>query len=112
MSRKKMSESFNPELWGGIECTINRFGDSYFDQLNFSGHYKRPSDMELIASIGFKKFRYPVLWEKHQQKRDEKPDFSFISGRLNALSEKGIEPIAGLVHHGSGPSFTSLLDKN
>ena len=29
----------NPEIWGGIECTINRVKDSYFDQLEYSGHY-------------------------------------------------------------------------
>ena len=26
------------ELWGGVECTVNRVGDRYFDQLERSGH--------------------------------------------------------------------------
>ena len=29
------------ELWGGIECTVNRVGDSVFDQLIMSGHQDR-----------------------------------------------------------------------
>src|SRR6185312_15456718 len=27
------------EVWGGIECTINRVNDQYFDQLGYAGHY-------------------------------------------------------------------------
>jgi hypothetical protein len=26
------------ELWGGIECSHNRVGDEYFDQISRSGH--------------------------------------------------------------------------
>ena len=26
------------ELWGGVECTVNRVGNGYSDQLTVSGH--------------------------------------------------------------------------
>ncbi len=54
------------EIWGGIECSINRVNSNYFDQLEYSGHYNREQDLELFAGLGIKKIRYPVLWEKHQ----------------------------------------------
>ena len=57
---------YNPEIWGGIECTINRVNNHFFDQLEFSGHYQRKDDIAAIARLGIKKIRYPVLWEKHQ----------------------------------------------
>ena len=28
------------ELWGGIECTINRVKDNYFDQLEYAALQK------------------------------------------------------------------------
>ncbi|MEO6638768.1 MAG: family 1 glycosylhydrolase [Ginsengibacter sp.] len=100
------------EYWGGIECTINRVNDSYFDQCQLSGHYARESDIQLIAELGIKTVRYPALWEKHQPLADQPIDWTFTTNRLNDLVEKGITPIVGLLHHGSGPSFTNLLDKN
>ena len=55
----------SPEIWGGIECTINRIQDEYLDQLTYSGHYYRENDIEKIADLGISKLRYPILWEKH-----------------------------------------------
>jgi len=43
------------EIWGGIECTINRVGDQYFDQLTYQGHYARSGDLKLLADLGIKK---------------------------------------------------------
>lgn len=101
----------NPEVWGGIECTINRVGDRYFDQLQYSGHYKRSRDIEQIASLGIKKIRYPILWEKHQPS-NLPIDWTWIDKQLSSFKHHNIDVIAGLVHHGSGPSYTNLLDKN
>ena len=39
------------QLWGGIECTVNRVADRYFDQLQFSGHHERIADLERIAEL-------------------------------------------------------------
>src|SRR5215218_1938814 len=92
-----------PEIWGGMECTINRVSDAYLDQSYFLGHYHRgTADIDLVASLGIKMLRYPVLWEKHQPQKDTIIDWSFAAGTLDRMREKGITPIAGLVHHGSG----------
>lgn len=98
------------ELWGGIECTLNRVGNNYFDQLEYTGHYERPDDIKRIASLGISKLRYPVLWELHEHEKGLDIDWRWSTRQLDALRNLGVEPIAGLLHHGSGPSFTSLQD--
>lgn len=98
------------EIWGGIEATINRVGDNYLDQSEYSGHYKREDDVDLIASLGIKMLRYPVLWEKHQPQKDTIIDWTFVGKNLLRLKELQVEPIAGLVHHGSGPKFVNFFD--
>ncbi|MFL5810338.1 MAG: family 1 glycosylhydrolase, partial [Flavisolibacter sp.] len=102
----------NPEIWGGIECTINRVDNNYFDQLDYAGHYNRDTDVKTIAELGIKKLRYPVLWEKHQPVKNAVIDWSWTEKQLSEIREHGIDVIAGLVHHGSGPAFTKLSDKN
>ena len=52
------------ELWGGVECTVNRVGDRYFDQLERNGHAARLSDLGLFAGLGVRAMRYPVRWER------------------------------------------------
>jgi len=104
-------KSFNrPEIWGGIECTINRIGDEYKDQLRYSGHYDRPGDIKAIAQLGIKTIRYPVLWEKHQPDKNVKINWQWTDGQLSAIRDSGMIPVVGLLHHGSGPAFTNLLD--
>jgi len=98
------------EIWGGIECTINRVGDKYMDQLEYSGHYDRKRDLDLLAGLGIKKLRYPVLWEKHQPESGQEIDWTTTSERLSKLLELKVEPIVGLVHHGSGPAYVSIAD--
>ncbi len=98
-------------MWAGIECTVNRVGDRYFDQLVRSGHHARTSDLELIARLGVRTVRYPVLWERHAPRGLEAADWSWSDERLRRLRDLGIEPIVGLVHHGSGPAHTNLLDE-
>ena len=102
----------NPEIWGGIECTINRVNNQFFDQLQYSGHYHREGDVDAIAALGIKKVRYPILWEKHQPTLKTVIDWSWTEKQLARFKEKGIDVIAGLVHHGSGPAFTKLPDRN
>lgn len=96
------------EVWGGIECTINRVNDSYFDQLSYAGHYTRQSDLELFADLGIKNLRYPVLWEKHQPTPDTQIDWAITESALIKLNKLAIKPIVGLVHHGSGPDYASI----
>ncbi|MGZ3853464.1 MAG: family 1 glycosylhydrolase [Flavisolibacter sp.] len=106
----KQIQYCNPEVWGGIECTINRVKNNFFDQLQCSGHYYREGDIEHIAQLGIKKLRYPILWEKHQPERNGDIDWHWINNQLNNIREKNIDVIAGLVHHGSGPAYTNLAD--
>jgi dTDP-4-dehydrorhamnose reductase len=96
------------ELWAGLECTVNRVGDSYFDQIKRTGHEERFEDLERIAELGISKLRYPVLWERTEC--NGVLDWSWADARLERLRELGIEPIVGLLHHGSGPEHTSLID--
>jgi dTDP-4-dehydrorhamnose reductase len=98
------------EIWGGLECTINRVKDSYHDQFEFGGHYTRENDMDLIASLGVKKLRFPVIWEKHQAIKNGPIDWTFTDNKLTRLKELNIDPIAGLVHHGSGPLHVNFFD--
>src|SRR5688572_16580971 len=95
-------------MWAGIECTVNRVGDRYFDQLVRSGHHARAGDLDLIEQLGVRTVRYPVLWERHAPRGLADADWSWADERLGRLRELGIEPIVGLVHHGSGPAHTSL----
>jgi dTDP-4-dehydrorhamnose reductase len=99
------------EMWGGVECTVNRVNDRWFDQLTRSGHDRRPDDLDRFASLGITALRYPVLWERLAPCAPMDIDWSWSDARLSRLSDLGVRPIAGLVHHGSGPRYTSLLDR-
>ncbi len=106
-----MNSEKDIEIWGGIECTINRVGDQYFDQSEYSGHYKRGvADIDLVGSLGVNMLRYPVLWERHQPEKDTDIDWTFVETTLARMRELNITPIAGLVHHGSGPKYVNFFD--
>jgi dTDP-4-dehydrorhamnose reductase len=85
-------------------------GDQYFDQLERNGHASRIDDLDLFAELGVRAIRYPVLWERTAPNGLESADWSWADERLERLRELGIRPIVGLVHHGSGPHHTSLID--
>jgi dTDP-4-dehydrorhamnose reductase len=99
------------DIWGGLECSFNRVENTYMDQLVLQGHYKRGSDdIKRFAELGIKALRYPVLWEKHAPEKDTVIDWSHSAARLNELNQAGIQPIVGLVHHGSGPVYADFFD--
>jgi dTDP-4-dehydrorhamnose reductase len=98
------------EMWAGVECTVNRVGDQYFDQLERNGHTTRIDDLDRFAELGIRAIRYPVLWERVAPNGLEKADWAWTDERLERLRELNICPIVGLVHHGSGPLDTSLVD--
>lgn len=98
-----------PALWGGVECTINRVGGQYFSQLERSGHLERISDLDAFAGLGVSAVRQPVLWEQVAPDGVARADWNWVDQRLLRLRELGLEPIVGLVHHGSGPRDTSLV---
>ncbi len=97
-------------MWGGLECTLNRVGDRYVDQCEKSGHNKRLSDLQLFKNLGIKKLRYPCLWELVAPKDLDHCDWSFLDERLGELKRLNQDFIAGFLHHGSGPLYTSLID--
>ncbi|WP_442680194.1 family 1 glycosylhydrolase [Sphingomonas sp. ASY06-1R] len=97
------------ELWGGPECTVNRLGDRFGDQLHATGHHDRISDLDLFASLGIRALRYPILWERMAPEHPDMVDWNWSDARVGRLQALGIRPIAGLVHHGSGPKYTDLL---
>ena len=98
------------ELWGGVECSVVRIGDEYRNQIIDTGHAARLQDIDAMAELGVKAVRYPILWETVAPESPNELDFSWHDERLKRLRDKGIRVIAGLVHHGSGPRYTNLLD--
>lgn len=100
----------NLQIWGGVECTVNRVGDQYLDQMAKSGHWNRVEDLDRFADLDIRTLRYPVLWEKIQASSPDEFDWTWSDERLERLRELGISPIIGLLHHGSGPLWTNLLD--
>lgn len=112
MNQIKTTHAQTPalELWGGLECTVNRVLDDYFSQMERNGHAARNGDLERFASLGIRAIRYPVLWERTAPDGLDKADWSWPDERLPGLQQLGVKPIVGLVHHGSGPRHTSLID--
>jgi dTDP-4-dehydrorhamnose reductase len=98
------------ELWAGPECTVNRVGGTYYDQSERSGHAARLDDLDRFAALGVRALRYPVLWERTAPDGPASADWAWADERLGRLCALGIRPIVGLVHHGSGPRHTSLVD--
>jgi dTDP-4-dehydrorhamnose reductase len=79
--------------------------------LSETGHERRHSDIALLGMLGVAGTRYPVLWEKTAPGDPAKPDVAWARARLDALEQRNLEPIVTLLHHGSGPSHTSLTDR-
>jgi len=99
------------EIWASPEPTIARIGaDAFRDQLAETGHATRASDLDLLASLGVAATRYPILWEACAPDDPARIDLAWAEQRLERLRELGIDPIVTLLHHGSGPTYTSLVD--
>ena len=94
------------EIWGGAEYTCNRVGDRYLDQMEFSGHALRLTDYEAFKALGINTFRFGLIWERHEND----PSWKWADVRMGWMQSSGVRPIVGLIHHGSGPRHTDLLD--
>src|SRR4051812_46605686 len=79
------------ELWGGVECTVNRVGDAYYDQLARNGHELRFADLDRFAELGITSLRFPVIWERWQQKTAS--DTADQQARLHRCIALGMRPI-------------------
>lgn len=97
------------ELWGGHECTVNRVRDIFRDQTQLTGHQDRFDDLARFAGLGIKSLRYPVLWERVAPNHPDNRDWTWSDQRLAEIVRLGMRPIAGLLHHGSGPRYTCLV---
>ena len=100
-----------PELWVGAECTINRVGERFRDQAVHTGFRERLDDLDRLAALGARRVRLPVLWEHVQPNIGDALDFTWPDQALARLGSLGLEAIVGLLHHGSGPRGTDLLDE-
>jgi dTDP-4-dehydrorhamnose reductase len=99
------------EFWASPEPSVARIdADTVRDQLAETGHDRRPDDAERIAALGVSASRVPVLWERVAPASPHERDYREPQLRLDALRARGVEPIMTLLHHGSGPSYTDLLD--
>lgn len=107
---KTTAKEAAPELWGGLECTVVRIGDAYRSQFEETGHDARDHDLARVAALGVKRLRYPVLWETVSGDDPDWCEWDRADERMNRLRELGVAPIVGLMHHGSGPRYTNLLD--
>ncbi|MVN75635.1 family 1 glycosylhydrolase [Hymenobacter sp. HMF4947] len=103
-----MIKTATVEIWGGVECTCRRIEDAYSDQLVRNGHRDRLDDLDRFAELGLRTLRYPILWETVAPDSLDDPHWEWPDERLGYLQTLGIEPIVGLVHHGSGPRYTAL----
>lgn len=105
---KQVNQENSPvEIWGGVECSIVRIHGTVHDQLKMNGHEDRIDDFELFADLGITKLRYPLLWEKYASQKEL--FFPLHDKRLHKLRSLGITPVAGLLHHGSGPFETDMM---
>lgn len=84
---------------------IVRIGNRWRDQVVETGHRFRATDLALIAGLGIKTVRYPVLWESVAPDGPNTYDFAWVDERLSMFQDYGIEVIGGLLHHGSGPAY-------
>ncbi len=99
------------ELWASPEPTFARIDAATVrDQIAETGLDVRLDDAERIAALGVSGSRVPVLWERVAPDDPHDCDFREPARRLAALRAAGIEPIVTLLHHGSGPQYTDLLD--
>lgn len=105
-----MSNYLPPELWAGPECTLVRVGSTYRDEFALIGHGGRLEDLDVLAACGVQALRYPVLWERVAPEAPGRCNWLWADARLNRLRNLGLRPIVGLLHHGSGPRYTNLLD--
>jgi len=90
------------ELWGGVECTINRVGDEYFSQIHRSAHIDRVDDLDRFAALGIRAIRYPVLWEHVAPAGLERADWRWPDERLERLRSLGVRPIVVSCITGAG----------
>jgi dTDP-4-dehydrorhamnose reductase len=97
-------------IWGGFECSVVRIGEEYRDEAAETGHKGRLEDLDIVPWLGVRTLRYGVLWERIAPTDPAERQWQSSDLALKRLQELEVDPIVGLLHHGSGPSYTDLLD--
>jgi dTDP-4-dehydrorhamnose reductase len=110
MNRPQAPADAGLELWAGAECTVNRIGDAWRDQLELTGFARRPEDLDRLAMLGARRLRFPVLWERVAPNHPGEFDWRWSDAAMKRLDALALPAIVGLLHHGSGPRYTSLVD--
>ena len=98
------------EVWGGYECSVVRIGSVFRDQVEETGHDRRLDDLDRAYALGIRTLRHPALWETISPSDPDTCDWLWHDVRFERMRELGLRPIVGLLHHGSGPLYTDLLD--
>ena len=74
------------EMWGGVECTVNRVGDAYFTQLERSGHAERDDDLDRFAALGIRAAPLSgAVGDARRRTASARADWSLADARLPAL---------------------------
>jgi hypothetical protein len=77
------------ELCGGVECSVNRVGDVYFDQMQRSDT-PHGTALAVFAGLGTRAIRYSVLWERIAprgvQTADRRDPMSGFTGDASSMS--------------------------
>ncbi len=73
------------QLWAGPECTVNRLGDRYRDQLELTGFANRIDDLDRIADLGVRCLRFPLLWERTAPVEHGQYDWDWSDQRLGGF---------------------------
>lgn len=99
------------EIWASPEPTVARIDAATVrDQAAETGWSTRADDVDRIADLGVAGCRFPVLWEHVAPEAPDQCDFHAARAGITRLRARGVEPIVTLLHHGSGPCYTDLLD--
>lgn len=98
------------EMWGGIDYPLNRIGDEYFHRGEKRDHDDNIQSLQMFVELGIKKIRIPCLWELVSPKDLDRCHWHQIDAKLDECQKLGVQPVVHFLHHGSGPTYTSLID--
>ena len=98
------------EWWAGPQCSFPRIGGEHRDPIDDTGLTQRLDDIDRLAGLGVRRIRLPMSWARAASDVSAEPDWRWADERLQRLDELGVGAIAGLMHHGSSPRGTHLLD--
>lgn len=96
------------EILTGFESTYAPLHDR--DVCETNGHVdRRCADLDLLAGTGVRRVRYPVRWHRVEE-TEGKLDWRETDEAMECLLERGLEPIADLLHHTSHPGWLDFAD--